>query len=316
MLPNSLKAERAFTMRYSAGGDGMDLHDCKLCPRKCGADRYAGKGFCGCGAEIKAAKAFLHMWEEPCISGGNGAGTVFFSGCNLKCCYCQNHEISDNNFGKEISAERLSEIFLELREKGADNIDLVSPTPYVLQIIKALDICGEKLDIPVIYNTGGYELPETLKMLDGYVDVYLPDMKYHGSELGEKYSSAGNYFEIASEAIKEMYRQVGSVQIVNGLIKKGVIIRHLALPSHRKDSEKILEWIAETFPEKDVLVSLMSQYVPVYKSFEHKEISRRISTFEYNFLLDRAAELGLEGFMQERSSAVSDYTPDFDLTGI
>ena len=272
--------------------ESSDLHNCKLCPRKCGADRYAGKGFCGCGAEIKAAKAFLHMWEEPCISGENGAGTVFFSGCNLKCLYCQNYRISAENFGKEISAERLAEIFLELRDKGANNIDLVSPTPYVPQIIKALDLCR------------------------GYVDVYLPDLKYYDGSLGEKYSSAADYFEIASEAIKEMYRQVGSVKIEDGLIKKGVIIRHLALPSHRRDSEKILEWIAETFPKKDVLVSLMSQYVPVYKSFEHKEISRRISTFEYNFLLDRAAELGLEGFMQERSSADSGYTPDFDLTGI
>ncbi len=296
--------------------ESSDLHNCKLCPRKCGADRYAGKGFCGCGAEIKAAKAFLHMWEEPCISGENGAGTVFFSGCNLKCLYCQNYRISAENFGKEISAERLAEIFLELRDKGANNIDLVSPTPYVPQIIKALDLCRGKLDIPVVYNTGGYELPETLKMLEGYVDVYLPDLKYYDGSLGEKYSSAADYFEIASEAIKEMYRQVGSVKIEDGLIKKGVIIRHLALPSHRRDSEKILEWIAETFPKKDVLVSLMSQYVPVYKSFEHKEISRRISTFEYNFLLDRAAELGLEGFMQERSSADSGYTPDFDLTGI
>lgn len=294
----------------------MDLHNCMLCPRKCGADRYSGYGYCGCGAEIKAAKAYLHMWEEPCISGKNGAGTVFFSGCNMKCCYCQNYEISCNNSGKYISPERLAEIFLELQEQGAHNIDLVSPTPYVPQIIEALDICGGKLDIPIVYNTGGYELVETLQMLEGYVDVYLPDMKYYDDLLGEKYSSASNYFETASQAIKEMYRQAGPVKIEDGIIKKGVIIRHLALPSHRHDSEKILEWIAGTFPENDVLVSLMSQYFPVYKSFEHKEISRKISTFEYNFLLDRAAELGLNGYMQERSSAESEYTPDFDLTGI
>ncbi len=294
----------------------MDLHNCMLCPRKCGADRYSGYGYCGCGAEIKAAKAYLHMWEEPCISGKNGAGTVFFSGCNMKCCFCQNYEISSNNYGKNISAERLSEIFLKLQEKGAHNIDLVSPTPYVPQIIEALDICDEKLVIPIVYNTGSYELAETLQMLEGYVDVYLPDMKYFDNALGEKYSSVSNYFETASEAIKEMYRQVGAVQIEDGIIKKGVIIRHLALPSHRRDSEKILEWIAGTFPEKDVLVSLMSQYFPTYKSSEHKEISRKISTFEYNFLLDRAAELGLEGFMQERSSAECEYTPNFDLYGL
>ena len=203
MPPNSSRAGKVFTMRSSAGGDGMDLHNCMLCPRKCGADRSRRAGFCGCGAEVKAAKAFLHMWEEPCISGKNGAGTVFFSGCCLKCCFCQNHEISGNNFGKEISVERLAEIFIELQDKGAENIDLVSPTPYVPHIIKALDICGNDLKIPIVYNTGGYELPETIEMLGGYVDVYLPDMKYYDDSLGEKYSSVKNYFGTASEAIKD-----------------------------------------------------------------------------------------------------------------
>ena len=294
----------------------MDFHHCTLCPRMCGADRYSETGFCGCGIDIRAAKAWLHMWEEPCISGTNGSGTVFFSGCCLKCCFCQNYEISSQGAGKEISVQRLSEIFLELQEKGAHNINLVSPTPYVPQIIEALELCRGKLDIPIVYNTGGYERVETLKMLDGYVDVYLPDMKYYDDSLGEKYSSAKNYFETASEAIREMYRQAGPCKIEDGLIKKGVIIRHLALPSHRKDSVKVLEWISENFPKKKILISLMSQYTPVYKSCEHKEISRKISTFEYNFILDKAEELGLDGFMQERSSAVSDYTPDFDLSGL
>ena len=294
----------------------MNLHHCTLCPRMCGADRYSGTGFCGCGSEIRAAKAYIHMWEEPCISGTNGSGTVFFSGCCLKCCFCQNYEISSQGAGKEISVKRLAEIFPELQEKGAHNINLVSPTPYVPQIIQALEICRGKLDIPIVYNTGGYERVETLKMLDGYVDVYLPDLKYYDDSLAEKYSSAKNYFETAANAIHEMFRQVGSVRIENGLIKKGVIIRHLVLPSHRKDSMKLLEWVAENFPGNEILVSLMSQYTPVYKSCEHKEISRRISTFEYNSVVDRAAELGLNGFMQERASAVSDYTPDFDLSGL
>ena len=294
----------------------MDFHHCNLCPRMCGADRYSGTGFCGCGSEIRAAKAYLHMWEEPCVSGTNGSGTVFFSGCCLKCCFCQNYEISSQSSGREISVKRLSEIFLELQEKGAHNINLVSPTPYVPQIIEALEICRGSLEIPIVYNTGGYERIETLKMLDGYVDVYLPDLKYYDDSLAEKYSSAPNYFETASAAIPEMFRQTGPCKIENGLIKRGIIIRHLVLPSHRKDSMKILEWIAESFPKEEILISLMSQYTPVFKSFEHKEISRKISTFEYNSVVDIAAELGLNGFTQERASAVSDYTPDFDLSGL
>ena len=294
----------------------MDLHNCTLCPRKCGADRYTSTGFCGCGTNIRAAKAYLHMWEEPCISGTNGSGTVFFSGCCMKCCFCQNYKISSENFGKEISVERLAEIFLELQEKGAHNINLVSPTPYVPQIIEALELCREKLNVPIVYNTGGYERVETLKMLEGYVDVYLPDFKYYDNGLAEKYSSAKNYFESVIAALKEMYRQVGAYQIEDGIMRRGMIIRHLALPSHRRDSVKVFEWIAENFPKDGILISLMSQYTPFYKSFEHKEISRRISTFEYNFVLDKAVELGLNGFMQEKSSAKEEYTPDFDFQGI
>lgn len=294
----------------------MDMHNCRLCPRQCGADRYKGTGFCGCGAGIRVAKAYLHMWEEPCISGTRGSGTVFFSGCNLKCCFCQNYKISHENHGKDISETRLSEIFLELQQKGAHNINLVSPTPYVPQIIAALDVCRGQLDIPIVYNTGGYESIETLKMLDGYVNVYLPDFKYYDNALGEKYSGVKNYFETVTAALKEMYRQTGPCLIEDGIIRRGMIIRHLALPSHRDDSVKVLEWTAENFPQNDILVSLMSQYTPFYKSSEHKEISRRISTFEYNYVLDKAAALGLNGFMQERSSAREEYTPDFDLSGI
>lgn len=294
----------------------MDINNCRLCPRECGADRYTGTGFCGCGTNIRAAKAYLHMWEEPCISGTRGSGTVFFSGCNLKCCFCQNYKISHENHGKSITESRLAEIFLELQRQGAHNINLVSPTPYVLQIISALDMCRGKLNIPIIYNTGGYEKVDTIKLLDGYVNVYLPDFKYFDNALGKKYSGADNYFETVTAALKEMYRQTGSCCIEDGIIRRGTVIRHLALPSHRDDSVRILKWIAENLPRDGVLVSLMSQYTPFYKSAEHKEISRRISTFEYNYVLDKAVSLGLKGFMQERSSAKEEYTPDFDLSGI
>lgn len=294
----------------------MDMHDCRLCPRECGTDRYTGTGFCGCGADIRAAKAYLHMWEEPCISGTRGSGTVFFSGCNLKCCFCQNYKISHENQGKSITESRLAEIFLELQQQGAHNINLVSPTPYVTQIITALDMCRGKLNIPIVYNTGGYEKTETLKLLDGYVDVYLPDFKYFDDALGEKYSGVKNYSETAAAAVKEMYRQTGPYYIEDGLIRRGTIVRHLALPSHRDDSVRILEWIAENFSREGILVCLMSQYTPFFRSSEHKEISRRISTFEYNCVLDKAVSLGLKGFMQERSSAKEEYTPDFDLSGI
>lgn len=294
----------------------MDMHNCRLCPRECGADRYTGTGFCGCGADIRAAKAYLHMWEEPCISGTRGSGTVFFSGCNLKCCFCQNYKISHDNYGKSITESRLAEIFLELQRQGAHNINLVSPTPYVPQIITAIDMCRDKLDIPIVYNTGGYEKVETIKLLEGYIDVYLPDFKYFDDALGEKYSGADNYFETVTAALKEMYRQTGSCCIEDGIIRRGTVIRHLAMPSHRDDSVRILEWLSENFPRDGILVSLMSQYTPFYKSAEHKEISRRISTFEYNYVLDKAVSLGLKGFMQERSSAKEEYTPDFDLNGI
>lgn len=294
----------------------MDIKNCTLCPRKCGIDRTIAAGFCGMGSEIRAAKAYLHMWEEPCISGKNGSGTVFFSGCCLKCCFCQNYRISSENFGKNIAPEQLVEIFLKLRDMGAHNINLVSPTQFVPQIIEALDICRGRLTIPIAYNTGGYENVETLKMLEGYIDIYIPDLKYFDSELSAKFSEAPDYFEHASEALKEMYRQTGAYQIEDGLMRRGMIVRHLALPNCRRDSVRILEWLSENFTVKNILLSLMSQYTPCYKSFEHKEISRRISTFEYNFVLEKARELGFEGFMQERSSAKEEYTPEFDLSGI
>ncbi|MGN0642117.1 MAG: radical SAM protein [Huintestinicola sp.] len=293
------------------------LKHCRLCPRECGADRVNGRGFCGGGYLPKAAKAYLHMWEEPCISGKNGSGTVFFSGCSLKCCFCQNYKISAENSGAEISVERLAEIFLELQEKGAENINLVNPTHYVPQIISALDMAGDRLKIPIVYNSGGYEKLSTLKMLEGRIDIFLPDLKYFDSSIAEKYSAAADYFEVASQAVTAMVSQAGMpVFDGRGMMKKGVIIRHLTLPSHRQDSVRVLEWLHENLPQGSFLLSLMSQYTPFYKSSMYKEINRRISTFEYNYIADKAAEMGFEGFMQERSSAKEEYTPDFDLCGI
>ncbi len=265
----------------------------------------------------KIAKAYLHMWEEPCISGTNGSGTVFFSGCSLKCCFCQNYRISAGNYGREITVKRLAEIFLELQAQGAHNINLVSGTHYVPQIIAALDICGSELKIPVAYNSGGYENTETLEMLRGYADIFIPDFKYYDSSLSEKYSSAPDYFEAAAEAIGKMIEIAGKpVFDSSGIMQSGVIIRHMVLPSHRKDSEAVLRKISELYPKDSFLLSLMSQYTPFYRSSEHKEINRRISTYEYEKTADIVRELGFDGFMQERSSAKEEYTPDFDLSGI
>lgn len=295
----------------------MNLLACTICPRECGTDRTTSSGFCGCGNNIKLTKAYLHMWEEPCISGTNGSGTVFFSGCNLKCCYCQNYKISAENFGKEISTERLADIFLELQEKGAHNINLVSPTPYSLHIIEALDRVKHKLNIPVVYNCGGYEAADTIRLLDGYVDIYLTDFKYCSEDLSYKYSAAKDYCSIICKALPEMFRQTGAITLdSNGIAEKGVIVRHLVLPGGRHDSVKVLELLDKILPINDFFLSIMSQYTPFYKSSEFKEINRRISSFEYNYVYDKAVDMGFRGYMQEKSSAKEEYTPDFDLYGI
>lgn len=294
----------------------MEISACDLCPRNCGVNRNFETGFCGGGSKIKIARAALHFWEEPCISGENGSGTVFFSGCNMKCCFCQNYKISAENFGEEISVERLSEIFIELQNKNAHNINLVNPTHFVPLIVEALEMSKPQLKIPVVYNSSGYESLETLNMLKGYIDIFLPDLKYKDSVISEKYSNAENYFEVAAKAIKTMFSQVGKPVFDGNIMKSGLIIRHLVLPNSRNDSMAILEWISENFEIDDLLISLMSQYTPFYRSSEFPEINRRISTFEYNKVLDKAISLGLKGYMQEKSSAKEEYTPDFDLTGI
>ena len=268
---------------------------------------------------VRVARAALHRWEEPCISGtddSRGSGTVFFSGCVLRCIFCQNHDISAGGFGKDITTERLSEIFLELQEKGAWNINLVSPTPFVPEIIRALDMVKGRLDIPVVYNTGGYERVETLRALRGYVDIYLPDMKYFSDRLAEELSSAPGYFETAMRAVEEMLRQTGKPRYSpDGMLQKGVIIRHLVIPGQYHDSEEVIRRVGERFGN-NVLFSLMSQYTPFGRAKEIKALNRRLTTFEYRKALDAVYAAGLEGFMQERSSAKEEYTPDFDLTGI
>ena len=271
------------------------------------------------GGKIIAAKAVLHYWEEPCISAKGGSGAVFFSGCVLRCVYCQNYSISTEGYGKEITDERLAEIFLELQEQGAENINLVNPTHFVPLIARALKLAnGKGLRIPIIYNSGGYEKLETLKKLEGLIDVYLPDVKYFDDELAIQLSNAPNYFYIAMKAVEEMVRQTGKPVFKDGRLIKGTMVRHLVLPDCYKDSIEIVRRLGERFGG-DILFSLMSQYTPFGKvgtDPEFVKMNRRITTFEYNKVLDAVIEAGLDGYMQERSSAKEEYTPCFDLEGI
>lgn len=292
---------------------------CNLCPRGCGVDRDKSRGLCGMSNTVKAARAALHFYEEPCISGKNGSGTIFFSGCSLKCCFCQNYQISDEGFGKEISNERLSDVFLELQDKGAHNINLVNPTHFTPQIIEALKaVKGDKLKIPIVYNTSGYERTEALQKLDGYIDIYLPDIKYKSPELSQKYSKARDYFDYASKAVLEMFRQTGkAVYDKNGLLKKGLVIRHLVLPGAYRDSIDIIDWISENLPCDDILLSIMCQYTPCHKSCDYPEINRRLTTFEYQKVVKALEDRCItHGYIQERNSATDEYVPPFNLEGI
>ena len=291
------------------------MSKCFLCPRNCGVDRARGEtGFCRESDDIRIARYSLHAWEEPVISGTRGSGTIFFSGCNLKCEFCQNRVISHEGKGEAISVERLCEIMLELQEMGAENVNLVTPTHFADKIAEALRSVKGRLSIPVVYNSSGYEKVETLKMLEGLVDIYLPDYKYFSDELAAKYSSAKDYRKNAEAAILEMFRQTGEAVIENGIMKKGIVIRHLVLPSCRRDSIAVLERIAEILPKDKILVSVMSQYTPdfaIKADTPYKELRRAITSFEYSSVAERAVSLGLEGFFQEKSSATPDYTPDF-----
>ncbi len=353
--------------------------DCTLCPRACHADRRTDTCFCGAGARPKLAKVMLHQWEEPCIAGKCGSGAIFFSGCTLKCIYCQNYDISHECFGKEISDERLGEIILELSEQGAETIEFVTASQYIPTVASVLVKMRNKIKVPTVFNCGGYETVESLRMLEGLIDIYLPDVKYYSDELAVRYSNAPHYFETAVKAVQEMIRQVGAPQyaldadnivaracegraaetenlkqtllgaeLINiaseienkniipeaqaaendiseeknevtndaGILQRGVIIRHLVLPGFRQDSIRLLETLAAKLGRDKFLISLMSQYTPFYKAKEIKELNRRITSFEYDSVLNRARELGLNGFMQERSSAKEEYTPTFDLSGV
>lgn len=294
----------------------MDYTNCRLCPRHCGVDRTRGqRGVCGMGDQVTAARAALHFWEEPPISGEQGSGAVFFSGCSLGCVFCQNTEISHGRFGKTITPERLREIFLELIEQGAHNINLVTATHFLPSILPALE---PKLPVPVVYNCGGYESVETLRQLEGKVDIYLPDLKYAESDLAARLSHAPDYFPVACAAIDEMVRQVGPcVFDEKGMLQKGVIIRHLILPGHVQNSLKVLDYVAEHFEKGTVLFSLMAQYVPSGRVKHTPPFDRPISQEEYRAVVEYLFMLGLtDGFLQERSAATAEYLPDFSLEGI
>ena len=291
---------------------------CDLCPRKCLVDRKKGeKGICGQTENLKVARAALHFWEEPCISGDAGSGAVFFSGCPLHCVFCQNENIANGMVGKEISLERLVDIFLELQKKRANNINLVTPGHFVPQIVKALDQARkEGLTLPVVYNTSSYETVDTIKMLEGYVDIYLPDFKYMSPGLSKKYSHAPDYAEVAKAAIAEMVRQTGKAVFVNGdednLILRGTIVRHLTLPGCMADSMQILKYLHETYGDM-IYISIMNQFTPLSNLEKYPELNRRITDEEYETLVDYAIEIGIEnGFIQEGDTAEESFIPAFD----
>ena len=295
------------------------LSSCKLCPKNCGVNRLKGElGFCKAGNTVKIARASLHHWEEPCISGTKGSGTVFFSNCNLKCVFCQNHEISTHGVGMEVSINRLSDIFLEQQAKGAHNINLVTPTHYAPQIIEAVKLAKDKgLVLPILYNTNSYENVETIKALQGIVDIYLPDLKYFDDKYSIRYSNAPAYFSAATAAIKEMSAQVGDpVFNEEGLIKKGVIIRHLMLPGLLFDSKKIVDFIYNTFGNS-VYLSLMNQFTPMHNTSEYKEINKPLNQKHYESLIDYCVELGVtNGFIQYGGTVSESFVPAFDLSGV
>lgn len=290
-------------------------YKCNVCPFKCNIDREdKNLGVCKIGGKIKISYVSTHMWEEPCISGSKGSGTIFFTGCNLRCVFCQNYKISrKESEGTEISEEELANIFLEKQKEGVHNINLVSPTPYIRYIKKAIIIAKQKgLNIPIVYNSNGYENVESIKELEGLIDIYLPDFKYADDNLAKKYSSAINYKENCIKVIKEMYRQVGNAVFdTNGIIQKGIIIRHLVLPNNICNSKSVLKEISENF-DKKIYISLMGQYIPQDKSIEYEELNRKITKEEYDEIIDYFFEVGLEnGFIQELDSASEKYIPKF-----
>lgn len=295
-------------------GKVKELEKCEICPHKCKVNRANGEyGRCRCNDKIKIALVSTHEYEEPCISGKNGSGTVFFSNCNLACMYCQNYEISQLGKGREITIEELAEIFLKQQEKNVNNINLVTPTMYAYQIIEAIKIARKNgLKLPIIYNTNGYENVETIRALDGYVDVYLPDLKYYSDILSKKYSGVGSYFKVTAEAIKEMYKQVGQATFnEDGIITKGVIVRHLVLPNHLQNTKHVLKWIKENLG--DIYVSIMAQYFPTYKAKGDSEIGRKLTKKEYKEIESYLYTLNLKnGYIQELGEHEEEYVPRWE----
>lgn len=296
------------------------LSNCILCPRQCGVDRIQGQtGYCGMPENLLVARAALHMWEEPCISGSTGSGTVFFSGCNLKCVFCQNHSIALGDCGKPISIQRLSEIFLELQEKEAANINLVTPTHYIPQIRDALLLAKvQGLNLPIVYNTGGYESVASLQLLEGLVDIYLPDLKYYSTELSTTYSHSADYFQVATTALAEMYRQVGTPAFdeATGMMKRGMIVRHLILPGQTKDSKKILRYLHETYGD-NIYISIMNQYTPLPHVAQIPALNRKVTADEYDRVVNFALAIGIgNAFIQEGETAEESFIPPFDLEGV
>lgn len=296
------------------------MTDCVLCPRMCHVNRLAGQtGFCKETAELVVARAALHMWEEECISGANGSGTVFFSGCNLGCVFCQNYDISRAEAGKKVTVEKLAQIFLKLQGQGAHNINLVTPTHYIPQIIEALKLAKEKgMSIPVVYNTGGYERAETLQLLRGYVDIYLPDFKYVDGHSAGEYSHAPDYPEYAKRALEEMFLQTGAFDIdeTTGMLRRGVVVRHMVLPGQVRNAKEVIRYLYETYGDS-ILLSIMSQYTPMPQMKGHPLLGRKVTKREYDKVVDYALELGVErGYIQEGEAALESFIPEFDGEGV
>lgn len=294
------------------------MEKCNICPRNCNVDRSVAVGFCSMSDKVKIARAALHMWEEPCISGDVGSGTVFFSGCNMKCVYCQNKDISTGGFGKEITVRQLAQTFLNLQTQGALNINLVTPTHYTLQIVQAVRLARRQgLALPIVYNTSGYEKVETLRLLEGIVDVWLPDFKYIDSKTAKKYSRAADYPQIAMAAIDEMVRRAGQcVFDADGIIQKGVVIRHLVLPTQAEQAKRIVKYLHEKYADK-IFISIMSQYTPCTDLSAFPEIDRKTTQAEYDRVVDYAVDIGVEnGFIQDGEAASESFIPPFDLEGV
>ncbi len=293
------------------------MKPCELCPRRCRVDRVNRLGFCGAGENLRVALVSLHRWEEPCLVGQFGAGTIFFAHCNLRCVYCQNFSISHGGFGADISIERLAEIFLEQQNRGAANVELVTPTHYADKICAAIDIAKSRgLTLPIVWNSNAYESPATLEMLRGRIDVFLPDVKYFDDDAARKFSAAPNYFATACAAVSKMFELVGPAKFNGGLMTRGVIVRHLILPNFRRDAMKIIDRLYATFGD-EIFFSLMNQYTPLYRACEHKKINRTLTTFEYNSVVQHAVELGITNcFVQTGKTADAKFIPTFDLSGV